>query len=168
MNVPLVFIVMGVAGSGKSTVAQSLAQRLGLDYLEGDQFHSTENIVKMRDGIPLTDEDRWPWIEKMNTYIRLELQRGDGVTLASSALKKIYREKLTAGLPGAKFIYLKGSKELIVGRMAARVGHFMPLALLDSQFAILEEPQADENAITVSIDATPGEIIGEIITDLQI
>jgi carbohydrate kinase (thermoresistant glucokinase family) len=163
----LVLIVMGVSGSGKSTVAKTLAERLGLVYLEGDDFHSPENIEKMEAGIPLTDEDRWPWIAAMNAHIKQELKEGRGVILAASVLKKIYRTTLTDDLPQARFIYLKGSKALLLARMKARTGHFMPPALLESQLETLEEPQADEHALTVSIEAPPDEVIEEIIRGLE-
>jgi gluconokinase len=144
-----VFVVMGVAGCGKTSVAKRLAEKTGGLSLDADDFHPLANKTKTVAGIPLTDEDREPWLDILNTELRRLAQTDTRpVFLACSALREAYRERLAVGLPSLRFIYLKGPKELIRQRLAARKDHFMPAALLDSQFATLEEPA---NAITVSI-----------------
>lgn len=143
------FVVMGVSGCGKSSVASLLASRTGGLFLDADDFHPAENRAKMAAAIPLTDADRWPWLHALNRELQAHATTGRAVFLACSALRQVYRERLSAGLPDLRFIYLKGSAEMIRRRLRSRENHFMPLALLDSQFAILEEP---EDAIVVSID----------------
>jgi gluconokinase len=149
------YVVMGVSGCGKSSVARLLAKRMGGLFLDADDFHPPANVAKMAAGIPLTDDDRWPWLDALNRELKSHRAEGRSVFLACSALRQIYRDRLSAGLPELRFIYLKGSKELIRGRMSHRKDHFMPAALLDSQFATLEEPL---DAITVSI-ADPVNVI---------
>lgn len=152
------YIVMGVSGCGKSTVAQALAARTGGVYLDADDFHPPANKQKMAAGIPLTDEDRWGWLDALNQELR---GRQPGKTfLACSALKEVYRDRLRAGVPELVFIYLKGSRELIGRRLAARQGHFMPAALLDSQFATLEEPA---DAIVIDIDRPQDAVEAEAL-----
>lgn len=151
------FIVMGVSGCGKSSVASRLASRTGGLFLDADDFHPPENVAKMAAGIPLTDDDRWPWLEALNRELKSQAQDGRTVFLACSALRQVYRDRLADGLPTLRFIYLKGSKELIRQRMQSRENHFMPPALLDSQFSILEEPQ---DAIVADI-ADPMPVIVE-------
>ena len=146
------YIVMGVAGSGKTSIGENVAAKIGGTYIDGDDYHPQANIEKMANGTPLTDEDRWPWLE----VVANELVRTEGVVLAGcSALKKAYREFITqsAGEP-VQFLYLDGSKQLIGERMAARTGHFMPTSLLDSQFATLEVPDKTENAVAIDISGT--------------
>jgi carbohydrate kinase (thermoresistant glucokinase family) len=155
------FVVMGVSGCGKSSVAQSLAERVGGVFLDADDFHPRANKDRMAAGIPLTDDDRWSWLDILNAELR---RRGaETVFLACSALRQVYRDRLAAGLPDLKIIYLQGSKELIGGRLRARAGHFMPPALLDSQFATLEEPA---DVITVSIEPTLPEVVETIMARL--
>ena len=152
-------IVMGVSGCGKSTIAEGLAGAIGGRFFDGDHFHPQSNIDKMSRGEPLTDLDRWPWL----TLVGQELSRGGGdVVGACSALKKIYRDHLrkTAGAP-VTFVHLSGSVDLIAGRMAARDGHFMPLSLLESQFAALEPPAGEPGAITVDIAPDTDAVIAE-------
>jgi gluconokinase/shikimate kinase len=146
-----VLVIMGVAGSGKSTVAEGLQDVLGWDYAEGDAFHPQANIDKMTAGNPLTDEDRWPWLELIAQWIHAHEEAGTPALVTSSALKRKYRDVLAG--PSVVFVYLKGSRACIEDRMRAREGHFMPVALLDSQFAILEEPQPDEAALVVDLDS---------------
>ncbi len=151
------FVVMGVSGCGKSTVARALAEKRGALYLDADDFHPPANKQKMAAGIPLTDDDRWGWLDALNE----ELKRQSGprdVFLACSALREVYRERLRAGLPDLRFIYLKGSKEVIARRLGERKGHFMPAALLDSQFTTLEEPR---DAIAIDIDQAPDAVLAE-------
>lgn len=152
-------IVMGVAGCGKSTIAEGLAAALGGRFFDGDHFHPKANIDKMSRGEPLTDTDRWPWL----TLVGQELTRGGGdVVGACSALKQIYRRHIAkmAGAP-VVFVHLSGSKELIARRMAARDGHFMPLSLLESQFAALEPPAGEPGAVTVDISPDTEAVIAE-------
>lgn len=160
-------VVMGVAGSGKSLIGDLLAKRLGGRFEDGDDFHPPENKAKMSAKIPLTDEDRQPWLERMRARI-LELREQEETVyvLACSALKEKYRQVLRGDDADDifKLVYLKGSRELIGERMAARKGHFMPTVLLDSQFATLEEP---ELALTVSVDQSPEEIVNEIVSRLN-
>lgn len=150
------FVVMGVSGCGKSSVASMLASRTGGLFLDADDFHPPENKAKMAAAIPLTDEDRWPWLDALNEELKSQAARRRTVFLACSALKQAYRDRLSAGLPALRFIYLKGSKELIFSRMKSRERHFMPLALLNSQFDTLEEPN---NAIVLCIAHSLSEII---------
>lgn len=151
----MVIVVMGVSGSGKTTVGMALAERLGVDYAEADEFHPPENIAKMSSGTPLTDDDRWPWLEAIARWIGEHPQGG---VVTCSALKHKYRDVLRRG-GDVFFLHLDGSRELIAERLAARTGHFMPSALLDSQFADLEALLPDEKGAVISIDATPDEIV---------
>ena len=160
-------IVMGVSGCGKSTVAGLIAQALALPFRDGDSFHPASNVEKMRAGIPLTDEDRWPWLAAMAAWIESHRGRGETVVLACSALKRVYRDALRAGHDDVRFVFLKGTKEEIAARLAARKGHYMPPSLLDSQLATLEPPSADERPITVSIMATPEAIAAEALAQLR-
>lgn len=156
-------VVMGVSGSGKTTIAAMLAERLGWRLLEGDAFHPPGNVAKMQAGTPLTDDDRWPWLRAIAEAIG---QGGDAV-VACSALKRAYRDVLRGGRDDVRLVFLSGDKALIAGRMAARKDHFMPAALLDSQFATLEEPSADEHPIIVSTDAAPARIVERIQEGLR-
>ncbi|GAA4635003.1 gluconokinase [Actinoallomurus vinaceus] len=150
---------MGVSGSGKTTIGAMLAGRLGWKYAEADDFHPPANVEKMHNGIPLTDEDRWPWLRAIAAWMQ---EQTDPAVVTCSALKRKYRELLREGRPDLHLVYLDGSKELISGRLAARHGHFFPKQLLDTQFADLEPPQADEDALTVSIDQPLEKIVQEI------
>jgi gluconokinase len=150
-DVPLI-VVMGVAGSGKSTIAAGLAERLGVDFIEGDSLHPQVNVQKMASGHPLTDEDRWPWLEAIGDRVEAERAAGIGVVVSCSALKHVYRDCLRKRVNGrVRFILLDGSRELIAKRMLGRKGHFMPQSLLDSQLATLEKPGADEDAVVLDI-----------------
>jgi gluconokinase len=163
---PSVLVVMGVSGSGKSTIALMLAHRLNWIFEEGDWFHPPSNIEKMHRGEPLTDEDRWPWLEGIAAWIDATRHAGNHGTVACSALKRAYRDILVGERPDVRIIYLKGERDLIARRLAARNGHFMPPALLDSQFATLEEPQPDEHPIVVSIAPHPREVVEQIVKRL--
>jgi gluconokinase len=158
----MVLLVMGVTGSGKTTVAKLLADRLGWLFLEADDFHSPANKQKMHAGIPLTEADRLPWLESIHQELLRQHQQGKNIVLACSALKLNYRQLLATHLP-LRVIYLKGSYELIRERLHARHGHFAGEAILADQFANLEEPH---DAITVSIDAPAEQIVNEIIEAL--
>jgi gluconokinase len=163
---PSVLVVMGVSGSGKSTIAAMLAHRLNWIFEEGDWFHPPSNIEKMHRGEPLTDEDRWPWLEGIAAWIDATRHAGNHGTVACSALKRAYRDILIGERPDVRLVYLKGGRDLIARRLAARNGHFMPPALLDSQFATLEEPQSGEHPIVVSIAAHPREVVEQIVKKL--
>ncbi len=158
MNVqaPQAVVVMGVAGSGKTTIATLLAARIGGDFVDADDLHPAENVAKMATGTPLTDDDRWPWLAEVGTVIREHLAAGRPVVVACSALRRLYREAIiaSAGAP-VRFAHLDRSYELIAARMAARAGHFMPTGLLDSQFATLEPLEPDEPGFAVAIDGSP-------------
>lgn len=163
---PSVLVLMGVSGSGKSTVALMLAHRLNWIFEEGDWFHPPSNIEKMHSGVPLTDEDRWPWLHGIAAWIDATRRAGNHGIIACSALKRVYRDILVGDRPDVRLVYLKGDRDLIARRLAARDAHFMPPSLLDSQFASLEEPQPDEHAIVVSIVPHPREIVEEVVKQL--
>lgn len=156
-------ILMGVSGCGKTTIGEQLAEKLGIPFYDGDDFHPEKNVEKMQSGVPLNDQDRLPWLVKLAEQISLMNREGGGI-IACSALKQAYRNILI-GAPGADvtFVYLKGDRELIADRLSEREDHYMPPDLLDSQFDDLEEP---EDAITVSIDQEPDEIVDEIFDRL--
>ena len=164
---PRALIVMGVSGSGKSTIATALAERLGWTFEDGDKFHPASNVAKMSAGHPLTDEDRWPWLQAIADEIDRVCQSGGRVVIACSALKRAYRDLLVHGRSDVRIVYLDGSQPLIADRLARRKGHFMPPGLLDSQFKTLERPQADERPIIVSIDAPVEAIVGNIVSHLR-
>ncbi len=157
-----IFVLMGVSGSGKTTIGEVLAQRLGIPFLDADDYHPQANKDKMHAGHPLTDEDRWPWLAILNGLLRDHARQGTGCVLACSALKEIYRDKLEDGLPqGAiDFVLLEGSRDLIAGRLAERHHEFMSSTLLDSQFATLETPQ---DAIKICNDRTPDQVVDELL-----
>jgi gluconokinase len=160
-DVPLI-VVMGVAGSGKSTIAAGLAEKLGVDFIEGDSLHPQANVQKMASGHPLTDEDRWPWLEAIGDRIEAERAAGIGVVVSCSALKHVYRDCLRKRVNGrVRFILLDGSRELIAKRMLGRKGHFMPQSLLDSQLATLEKPGADEDAVVLDISHNVSTLLVE-------
>jgi gluconokinase len=158
---PLI-VVMGVAGSGKTTLASRLAEKLGVPFVEGDSLHPPANVKKMASGIPLTDDDRWPWLEAIGERMEVERTTGHGVVVACSALKRAYRDCLRKHVHGKiHFFLLDGSRQLIGDRMKRRKGHFMPPALLDSQFATLERPAPDEHAVVLDISHKPAQLVEE-------
>jgi gluconokinase len=154
---------MGVSGAGKSTIAEQLAQRLGWIYEDGDRFHPPGNVAKMSAGHPLTDEDRWPWLQAIADEIDRACKAGEHVVIACSALKRGYRDILVHGRRDVRIVYLNGTQQLIAGRLAKRKGHFMPPGLLASQFKTLEPPGAGENPVIVSIDASIEEIVDDTV-----
>lgn len=157
---------MGVSGSGKTTIGQELATRLGWTYEDADDYHPPANVAKMRAGEALTDDDRWPWLAAIADAIADKTAQGDHLVVGCSALKRAYRDALTRGRSDIRFVYLKGSREVIGERLAARKGHFMPASLLDSQFATLEEPAPEEHAIAVDIALPPAEVVDDIMRQL--
>ena len=164
---PVIIVVMGVSGSGKSTVAALLAAALGCQFQEGDDLHPRENVEKMRGGTPLTDADRMPWLRKIAEEIDGWRARGECGVLTCSALKRSYRNIIIGDRRDVMLVYLKGSRDVIHRRMAARHEHYMPVALLDSQFATLEEPTPDERPITLDVGGKPAEIAHEIVSQIE-
>lgn len=156
-------VIMGVAGCGKSSVGEGLAARLGIPYRDGDDLHTSEAVEKMRAGTPLTDADRWPWLDRVAEVLAKEAP----VIVGCSALRRAYRDRIRAGAGGpVRFVHLAGSREVILARMAARKGHYMPTSLLDSQFATLEAPGPDE-ALTVDIDQPLAAIVDAVAADVR-
>ena len=161
-----VYLVMGVSGSGKSTIGRALAEQLACPFYDGDDFHSPENVAKMSSGAPLTDDDRWPWLDRLARLVNERLDREETAVLACSALKKSYRDRLRENNDGLVFIYLRGSFDFIWERLRQRENHYMKAELLRSQFDILEEPDDDE-AVQVEITDNPDRIISDLIESLN-
>jgi ribose 5-phosphate isomerase A len=160
---PQILVIMGVSGSGKTTIAKVLAARLGWPFEEGDNLHPGSNIAKMKAGIPLTDADRQPWLVRVAAWIDRQRENGQPGIITCSALKRSYRDIVIGDRPGVRLVYLRGSRAVIAARLAKRKGHFMPASLLESQFATLEEPGSDENPLTVEIGGSSDETADEII-----
>jgi gluconokinase len=163
---PVVLVLMGVSGCGKTTVAAILSGRLNWEFEEGDALHPQANVDKMSAGHPLNDEDRAPWLEKVAEWVEERLDAGQNGLITCSALKRSYRDVISRRGAGVEFVYMAGSRELIAARLMARHGHFMPPSLLDSQFADLQEPTADENAIRVDVGPAPSAIAQTIMQKL--
>jgi gluconokinase len=163
---PSIILVTGVSGSGKSTIGKLLADRLTWEYAEADAFHPAANVARMRAGIPLTDEDRLPWLHAIAAWIDQRIAAGKPAVVSCSALKRAYRDTLRR--PLARAVFLDGDRDLIAHRMAARKGHFFPATLLDSQFRDLEPPQPDEDALTVPIDGTADQTVQLILDKLDL
>ncbi len=155
----MIVVLMGVTGCGKTTVGTLLAEELGWQFLDGDDFHPPSNVAKMRSGHPLEDEDRQEWLDRLSDEAARQHTAGGSLILACSALKRAYRERLRRGNPGMVFVYLRGAPALIRARLEARRGHYMDPALLDSQFEILEEP---EDGVVVDVDRIPERIVAAI------
>src|SRR6476469_1533995 len=167
-DIPCALVVMGVSGSGKSTIAEALAKRIGWRCEDGDRFHPAANVAKMSAGHPLTDEDRWPWLQAIADEIDRACSAGERAVIACSALKRAYRDILVHGRDDVRIVFLDGTRQLIAARLAARKGHFMPPGLLASQFKTLERPGANERPITVSIDAPVEKIVDDIVSQLTL
>lgn len=161
---PTVLLLMGVAGCGKSTIGQRLSRRLGWEFRDADSFHPPANIEKMSSGAPLTDEDRWPWLDAISAWIDEHMKAGTPAIVSCSALKKAYRARIIGERSAVQLVYLKGSKNLIGDRMARRKNHFMPTTLLDSQFTTLEEPGPAEKPLVVNVTLPPNRIVDQIIS----
>ena len=159
----MVIIVMGVSGSGKSTVGSALAAKLGWTFRDGDDFHPPENRAKMAQGIPLTDADRWPWLDAISRFSQETEVAGRNAVIACSALKEIYRSRLRTGCHDMRFVFLNGSRELLASRMQSRTGHFMPPSLLDSQLATLEVPS---DALVLDISHPSETLVRDAISRL--
>jgi len=167
MTAARAIVVMGVSGCGKTSVAEGLAAALPAAFIEGDSLHPPSNVEKMSRGIPLTDEDRRPWLDTIGNALSDALARNGSVVVSCSALKKVYRDRLRAAAGGQlAFVYLKGSRDLLLGRMTARQGHFMPASLLDSQLATLEDPSGEPGVVTVDIDASIERIVAAALDGL--
>jgi len=160
----MVIYIMGVAGSGKTTIGQKLSSKTGYAFYDADYFHPEQNIDKMKAGLPLTDEDRWPWLDNIHAFVSKQLQSAN-IILACSALKEVYRQRLSNGIETqCRWVYLNGSYETILQRMQNRTGHYMPTTLLQSQFDALEVPV---NNISVDIALPPDRIIDLIIAQIN-
>lgn len=165
---PAVIIVMGVASSGKTSLGERLAERLGWPFRDADSFHPPDNVAKMAGGTPLNDDDRKPWLAAIAAWIDdLRNSGGNGI-VTCSALKRRYRDVIIGDRPDVALVYLKGSRELIGQRMAARQHHFMPPALLDSQFAALEEPSTDERPLVMPVELARDEIERRVLAELRL
>jgi gluconokinase len=165
---PAIVIMMGVSGCGKSTIGAMLASALQWQFQDADWFHPASNVDKMHSGISLTDEDRWPWLNAIATWIDKTRRAGGHGVIACSALKRRYRDVLISDRADVRLVYLKGDETLIARRISTRHEHFMPQSLLHSQFEALEEPGPDENPITVSIEPQPREIVSRILSALSV
>jgi gluconokinase len=157
------YVVMGVSGSGKSLIGASLARELGIDFVEGDEYHPAENVRRMASGVPLSDDDRAGWLRALAGRIREARDAGTGLVVTCSALKRSYRDVLRADANELRFVFLRGPRALIAERLARRRGHFMPASLLDSQFATLEEPSPDEEAWVCDIRESPDDLVAALV-----
>jgi gluconokinase len=160
-------VVMGVSGSGKSTIAAGLVERLGWDFAEGDEFHPAENVAKMHAGTPLTDDDRWPWLRRLAEWIGEHESAGRCCVVTCSALKRSYRDLLCDGHPSIWYVHVIADPKLIRDRMEHRTGHFMPVSLLDSQLALLEPLAADEPGVGISGAGSPDAVLADVLAALS-
>lgn len=159
----MIFVMMGPCGCGKTTIGSALAARLGGEFVEGDDFHPDANRSKMRSGAPLTDADRWPWLDRIADELRQRHAAAGTVVVACSALKRAYRDRLRDADPEIVFVLLNGSRDLLLSRLSARKDHFMPPALLDSQLEALEPPKPDERALAFDVAHAPAEVVEQIL-----
>jgi gluconokinase len=160
-------VVMGVSGVGKTTIARLLAERLDVPFAEGDDFHSPASIAKMSAGVPLEDADRWPWLAAIGDWLRERDASGGGGVVTCSALRRAYRDVLRTASPRVFFLHLRGSPELVGDRLGRRGGHFMPAALLRSQFATLEPLAPEENGAVIDVDAPPEQLVEAALAELK-
>jgi gluconokinase len=163
----VIVIVFGVSGAGKTTIGKLLAEQLGWRFYEGDDFHPRANIEKMRSGRPLTDEDRWPWLERLREQIKRSIIAKENAVLACSALKRTYRDRLRVS-DDVTFVFLRGDYALVTEQLSHRRGHFMNPELLRSQFADLQQPEPDEDVLTIELGRTPQELVEDIKTKLRL
>jgi gluconokinase len=161
----MIVILMGVTGTGKTTVGKALAERTGWPFHDADDFHSPASVEKMRSGIPLTDDDRWPWLDRLNTLLRADQAKGESAILGCSALKQRYRDRLQQGLGNVRWVFLNGDIELIRSRLQARKGHYMNPALLQSQFDALEPPR---DALNIDVDEEPAALAERVLQGLAL
>jgi carbohydrate kinase (thermoresistant glucokinase family) len=164
---PARILVMGVCGSGKSTVGQALARALGLPYVEGDELHPRDNVARMAAGIPLTDDDRRGWLDAVAARLDDAAAHAQGAVVACSALKRAYRDRLRLAAPDLRVVWLHGDETLLARRLAGRAGHYMPPSLLPSQLATLEPPHPDESALAVDIGQPPDALVQGLVDQLQ-
>ena len=164
---PAAIIVMGVSGSGKSTIGALLAESLAWPFADADGFHPPANVAKMASGRALTDDDRWPWLDAIAAHIGAARTAGQPVVIACSALRRAYRDRLRAGHNDLVFLHLAGSADVIATRQAARQGHFMPPSLMASQFATLEDPSEEADAITLSVTASPEAVVAAALKAIE-
>ncbi|SFF73427.1 gluconate kinase, SKI family [Duganella sp. CF458] len=167
INTNLRVVVMGVSGAGKSEIGRRLAAELGVTFLEGDSYHPPENLARMSAGIPLNDDDRAGWLQTLRKEISAARERGEGLVLSCSSLKRRYRDLLRSGDPELRFVYLHGERDVLEQRMHARPGHYMPASLLDSQLRDLEPLQADEAGIRLDLTQSPQALVDTILQTLQ-
>ncbi len=167
MNAKPCIVVMGVSGCGKSTVGRDLAAALGVPFVEGDELHPPRNVALMAAGTPLTDDDRRDWLNTLAEVLAGAAARGHGVVVSCSALKRIYRDRLRAGAPGTRFVFLHGSSALLAERLQGRSGHYMPPSLLQSQLDTLEPPTADEGAVALDIASPPAALVAAALHGLE-
>ena len=163
MPAPVFVVVMGVSGSGKTTVAQGLAARLHWRFQEGDELHPRANVEKMSRGEPLTDDDRWPWLDALGRWLDERGAAGESAVLTCSALRRVYRDRLREGRPGVRFCHMVVSPQTLRDRLEHRRGHYMPPSLLPSQLATLEPLADDEPGVTVTADRAPEDVLDEAI-----
>jgi gluconokinase len=164
---PPAILLMGVSGSGKTAVGERLSAALGLPFRDGDKFHPLANVAKMSSGVPLDDDDRWPWLDAIGKAIGVASRDGRGIIVGCSALKRVYRERIIAAARRpVLFVFLDGTRETLERRLAGRKGHFMPPSLLDSQLATLEPPAPDEGAIRISVEPRLDEVVVDVLARL--
>lgn len=164
---PCVVVLMGVSGTGKTSVAEALVARLHWPFQEGDALHPPANVEKMRGGTPLTDADRWPWLDRIAAWIDARRADGHGGLITCSALKRTYRDRIIGERADVRLVFLEGPRDLLAKRLAARKGHYMPASLLDSQIATLQPPTADEHPITVDVTQSAETIAQTVLAALE-